>query len=108
MRTGRLPGLAIAYGPWALAAVLWIASAATCAGDLQVDSHGLLDAGTTVASFWVIARHYGGPRLGPGEMVVSQDDYRRGERLVIDSIAAAHGEGCIMARPPSGRALRSI
>lgn len=100
-------GRARTSGPWLLAGMLLAANLVSCALRLAVDYHGFFDVLCSLAAFVPICRHYAGQRPGPGQMIVSIDDFRRAERTVRESIAAGHGEACILQSRRNEREARA-
>lgn len=104
MRTRELRDLAAGQSPWVATALLLAVNVVTCAYRLAVDYHGLLDVGLALAAFWGIARHYRGPRLKPGERIVSDREYHASEMAITRAVLAGQGG----RGDGSGRKLQSV
>jgi hypothetical protein len=76
-------------GPWILAVALLAVDVVTATRHLAGDYHSVLDIVTVAALVWPMIRHYGGPRLRPGQRIVSDDEYDHMETTAWRAVEVA-------------------
>lgn len=94
--------VAAVWLPWAAAALLWALNLfAGMILRLTPQIHALLNGGAITAAvgaiIWTAFRRFSGPRLKPGERVISDDEYHATEMALTRAIMAGRpgsgGEG---------------
>jgi hypothetical protein len=102
--TGKT-GWPVSSGPWLIAGLLWVAGIWTSMHAIGPDAHGLIDCAALIATFWAITRHYSGPRLRPGERIVSDEEFFRMEQAMARGLMAGLP---VQRTPGSGSTLKTV
>lgn len=94
-------------GLWVLAGLLWAVGIWTRYRHVEPDTHGLIDCAaliaTTAAITVAVVRHFCGPRLKPGERVITDEMMERIEDTAFRSALIAVRQGA--TRRPGLRAV---
>jgi hypothetical protein len=100
-----------AWGPWLVAGLLLAADVVTAVRhDVLPIRHEVIGVLTVWAGVWAIGntRRMLGPKLKPGQRIVSDETYRADLRLITEAFAAAHGEHCTIREDEARPGLRAV
>jgi len=96
---------------WGIPAVMWVLNETMMfAGHLGRAQDHIFGGIAVTSTIWALLRDHR-LRACPGSgRWVTAEDYRASERLIIETIAAVHGENCVMQPSDAERArrLRSV